>query len=91
MLNYKFFDALDEFEWVQVEAVSQKRIPGRGNDEKVYFPPDGARGEAGRAQSAAFKSAGAQRKDRGLVYDLKENQAWPFLAKFVFTSLYCYC
>ncbi|OAY69422.1 Protease Do-like 2, chloroplastic [Ananas comosus] len=71
----------------EVEAVSQKRIPGRGNDEKVYFPPDGARGEAGRAQSAAFKSAGAQRKDRGLVNDTGGFQDATFLNAVV--KVYC--
>ncbi|KAJ0980706.1 hypothetical protein J5N97_008961 [Dioscorea zingiberensis] len=41
----------------EIEAVSQKRISGKGRDD-----------------GAALKSFGMQKKDRGLVYDLKEPQ-----------------
>ncbi|XP_058077873.1 protease Do-like 2, chloroplastic isoform X2 [Magnolia sinica] len=59
----------------EVEAISQKRFPGRAKDEKAYLPPDGSKGETGRSSSAVFKSLGLQKKDKkGLVYDLKEQQ-----------------
>ncbi|XP_073009671.1 protease Do-like 2, chloroplastic [Typha latifolia] len=59
----------------EIESVSQKRVPGRGKDERSCLPPDGVRGDAGKSQSAVFKSAGVQKKDRGFVYDLKDQQA----------------
>ncbi|PKU66080.1 protease Do-like 2, chloroplastic isoform X2 [Dendrobium catenatum] len=58
-----------------VEILSQKRFPDAGKDRRAYLPPDGGRGEAGRSSSAAFKSFEIQKKDRGLVFDLKEQQA----------------
>ncbi|PKU87971.1 hypothetical protein MA16_Dca007913 [Dendrobium catenatum] len=57
-----------------VEILSQKRFPDAGKDRRAYLPPDGGRGEAGRSSSAAFKSFEIQKKDRGLVFDLKEQQ-----------------
>lgn len=62
----------------QVEGVSQKRFPGRGKDDRTYLPSDGSRGDAGlsQSQSTVFKSIGTQKKDKGMVYDLKEQQAW---------------
>ncbi|PKA54379.1 hypothetical protein AXF42_Ash000212 [Apostasia shenzhenica] len=59
----------------EVETVSQKRFSGKGKDEKTFFPADGSRGEAGVSNSAAFASARIQRKDGGLVIDLKDQQA----------------
>lgn len=62
-----------------MEGVSQKRFPGRGKDEKAYFPPDGGRGDAGRSQShsqsTVFKSIATQKRDARAVYDLKDQQA----------------
>ncbi|CAL9069315.1 unnamed protein product [Musa banksii] len=60
-----------------VEGVSQKRFPGRGKDDRTYLPSDGSRGDAGlsQSQSTVFKSIGTQKKDKGMVYDLKEQQA----------------
>lgn len=61
-----------------MEGVSQKRFPGRGKDDRTYLPSDGSRGDAGlsQSQSTVFKSIGTQKKDKGVVYDLKEQQAW---------------
>lgn len=63
-----------------MEGVSQKRFPGRGKDDRTYLPSDGSRGDAGlsqsQSQSTVFKSIGTQKKDKGMVYDLKEQQAW---------------
>ncbi|XP_020586865.1 protease Do-like 2, chloroplastic isoform X2 [Phalaenopsis equestris] len=59
-----------------VEILSQKRYPDPGKDKRTYLPPDGGRGESGKSSSAAFRSYELQKKDRGFIFDLKEQQVY---------------
>eukprot|EP00268_Persea_americana_P030621 TRINITY_DN2965_c0_g1_i5.p2 TRINITY_DN2965_c0_g1~~TRINITY_DN2965_c0_g1_i5.p2 ORF type:complete len:138 (-),score=36.60 TRINITY_DN2965_c0_g1_i5:2099-2512(-) len=64
-------------EEIQIEIVSQKRYSKSAKDDRGYLPSDGVKGETTRSPSTVSKSLGVQKKDKGLVYDLKEQQAWP--------------
>ncbi|CAK7348234.1 unnamed protein product [Dovyalis caffra] len=64
------------------EGGSQKKSPGKLKDERSYLhdDDDGTSGKrnAGKAQSMAFKSFGAQRKDKKeFKLDMKEQQVEP--------------
>ncbi|KAJ8619569.1 hypothetical protein MRB53_028098 [Persea americana] len=61
-------------EETQIEIVSQKRYSKSAKDDRGYLPPDGVKGETTRSPSTVSKSLGVQKKDKGLVYDLKEQQ-----------------
>ena len=62
---------------IQIEIVSQKRYSKSAKDDRGYLPSDGVKGETTRSPSTVSKSLGVQKKEKGLVYDLKEQQAWP--------------
>ncbi|THF97714.1 hypothetical protein TEA_010959 [Camellia sinensis var. sinensis] len=60
-----------------LEAISQKKFPGRSKDERPNSIADGnsGRSNTGRSQSTAFKSFGVQKKDtKGFLLDLKDQQ-----------------
>lgn len=62
---------------MQKEAVPQKKIPGRSNDERPYSYADGnsGGGDIKRCQSTSFKSYGTQKKDKKeFLFDMKEQQ-----------------
>ncbi|KAI8002643.1 Protein BONZAI 2 [Camellia lanceoleosa] len=61
----------------EIEAISQKKFPGRSKDERPNSIADGnsGRSNTGRSQSTAFKSFGVQKKDtKGFLLDLKDQQ-----------------
>lgn len=57
-----------------VEIFSRKKFPDAGKDKRAFLSPDGGRDEAGRSGSATLRSFEIQKKDKGLVFDLKEQQ-----------------
>ncbi|KAB1199427.1 Protease Do-like 2, chloroplastic [Morella rubra] len=62
------------------EAVSEKKIPGRSNDERPssYTDANSGRGNMGRSQSTSFRSVGTQRKEKkDFWFDMKEQQVEP--------------
>lgn len=63
--------------YMQKEAVSEKKIPGRLNDERPssYTDANSGRGNMGRSQSTSFRSVGTQRKEKkDFWFDMKEQQ-----------------
>lgn len=57
-----FLELVIDF-FFQIEAVSQKRYPGRGRDETT-------------SSSSALKSFEMQKKEKVFGYDLGEQQVW---------------
>lgn len=77
---------------MQKEAVPQKKIPGRSNDERPFSYADGnsGGGDINRSQSTSFKSYGTQKKDKKeFMFDMKEQQVQSRSFSSKWKLIYC--
>ncbi|XWS31657.1 hypothetical protein CRYUN_Cryun23aG0095100 [Craigia yunnanensis] len=78
------------------DSVSQKKLPGRSEDEKssLYADVTSGRGDIGRLHSTGFKSFGTQRKDKEFQLDSREQKVEPGIlqdATFLNAVVKVYC